>query len=59
MKIIKINTCYECPYHETEWNRKNQNFDMRCQKFRFDIISGENEIIENKAIPDRCELEEY
>jgi hypothetical protein len=58
MKVIKISTCYGCPYNEAEWNRKNQNYDMRCKKFYFDIISGNDEVIKNEPIPNKCGLEE-
>lgn len=57
MKIIKVNNCYECPYHETEWNRGNQNWDMRCKEFGFYIVSGKAEILYDHPIPNDCGLE--
>jgi len=57
MRIIKVEKCHECPYHEGEWNRKNQNYDMRCKKFNFHIVSGDVESLRNEPIPSKCNLE--
>jgi hypothetical protein len=56
MKIIKVMKCYECPYHEAEWNRQNQNFDMECKIFHFHIVSGDIKILYEQPIPEKCEL---
>jgi len=58
MKIIKVNCCHECPFHETEWNRGKQNWDMWCKKFKFLIGNGDGSSLHELPIPKDCELEE-
>lgn len=59
MRIIRVYSCYDCPFSESDWNRKNQDYDMRCSKLARNLGSGkDSKTLTEIPCPQDCPLEE-